>query len=141
MTEATACSWCERSFRPRRTGGRVQRFCCPLCRRAFHTAARAWALNAIAVGALPIADLRNGVAATRALIPGPASTEAVPQAPPRQSARPAPAEEIVMLPDELGAILGEILDTLSPEELGRLPEPIWVLLEFVAGTDAIEAGL
>jgi hypothetical protein len=45
------------------------------------------------------------------------------------------------LPDELGALLGDILDTLSPEELGRLPEPIWALLDFIAGTDVTDAPL
>jgi hypothetical protein len=63
------------------------------------------------------------------------------QAPPRHCGRHAPAEEILVLPDELGALLGDILDTLSPEELGRLPEPIWALLDFIAGTDVTDAPL
>jgi hypothetical protein len=54
--------------------------------------------------------------------------------PPRHCERHGPAEEIVVLPDELGALLGDILDALSSEELGRLPEPIWALLDFIAGT-------
>ena len=60
--------WCGRPFRARQTGGRVQRFCWPSCRRAFHAAARAWALDAIADGTLSVVDLRNGAAATRALV-------------------------------------------------------------------------
>jgi hypothetical protein len=46
----------------------------------------------------------------------------------------------VVLPDGLGALLGNILDALSPEELGRLPEPIWALLYLIAG-DVIDAPL
>jgi hypothetical protein len=46
-----------------------------------------------------------------------------------------------VLVDELGALLGDILDTLSPEELGRLPAPIWAMLDFIAGTNASEAAL
>jgi hypothetical protein len=33
---------------------------------------------------------------------------------PQPSARHAPAEEILALPDELGALPGDILDALSP---------------------------
>jgi hypothetical protein len=141
MMEPPTCPWCDRRFRPRRTGGRAQKFCRPLCRQAFHAAARAWALRAIAIGAVPVADMRNGAAATCALLPGATSTAAVPQAPPRHCERHGPAEEILVLPDELGALLGDILDALSPEELGRLPEPIWALLDFIAGTDVTDAPL
>jgi hypothetical protein len=63
MSDAVRCSWCTRLFRPRR-GGHAQRFCRPACRRAFHAAARAWVLDAIASGALTLADIR-GSAATR----------------------------------------------------------------------------
>jgi hypothetical protein len=75
------------------------------------------------------------------LLPGATSTAPVPQAPRRHCERHAPAEEILVLPDELGALLGDVLDALSPEELGRLPEPIWALLDFIAGTDITDAPL
>jgi hypothetical protein len=68
VSEAPACFWCNRPFRARRTGGRSQRFCRPSCRRSFHAAARAWALNAIENGALTVADIRSGLPATRALL-------------------------------------------------------------------------
>jgi hypothetical protein len=45
----------------------------------------------------------------------------------------APADEAALLSDELTALLGDILEALSPEELGRLPEPVWALLDFIAG--------
>ena len=67
INETPTCMWCGRPFRARQTGGRVQRFCWPSCRRAFHAAARAWALDAIADGTLSVVDLRNGATATRAL--------------------------------------------------------------------------
>ena len=49
------------------------------------------------------------------------------------------ADETILLRNELGALLGDILDALSSEELGHLPEPVWALLDFIAGSDAIEA--
>ena len=67
MSDAVRCSWCTSLFRPRR-GGHAQRFCRPACRRAFHGAARAWVLDAIASGALTLADIRSGSAVTRALL-------------------------------------------------------------------------
>ena len=71
MTERTlaSCQWCERPFGARQTGGRAQRFCQPTCRRAFHFAVRTWALDAIANGTLTVAEIRNGPATTRALVP------------------------------------------------------------------------
>jgi hypothetical protein len=62
-----ACVWCYRPFRPRRTGGRAQRFCRPGCRRQFHAAARRWALDAMAAGALTLADVKQGFQRTCAL--------------------------------------------------------------------------
>jgi len=56
-----------RLFRGRQTGGRAQRFCQPVCRRAFHAAARTWALDAIAAGILTVTDVRTGPVATRTL--------------------------------------------------------------------------
>ena len=62
-----SCVWCNQPFRAREGGGRAQRFCRPSCRRAFHAAARAWALKAIEMGGLTIADTKSGLPATRAL--------------------------------------------------------------------------
>jgi hypothetical protein len=70
MNELPSCFWCNRPFRPRRDGGRAQRFCRPSCRRAFHAAARAWALEELAIGRMTVADLKKGLTATRALLPG-----------------------------------------------------------------------
>lgn len=70
MNELPSCFWCNRPFRARRDGGRTQRFCRPSCRRAFHAAARAWALDAIATGVMTVADLKNGLPATRTLLSG-----------------------------------------------------------------------
>src|SRR5271163_2024931 len=69
MSDALLCSWCDRPFRVRQTGGRANRFCQPSCRRAFHSAVRTWALDAIANGALTVAEIRSGATATRALAP------------------------------------------------------------------------
>jgi len=58
---------CNRPFRLRKTGGRAQRFCRSTCRRAFHAAARRWALDAIEAGVLSITDLKKGTQPTCAL--------------------------------------------------------------------------
>jgi hypothetical protein len=65
----TSCVWCDRPFRARQTGGRSQRFCRPFCRRSFHAAVRTWAIDAIANGTLTVAQVKDGVSATRALAP------------------------------------------------------------------------
>jgi hypothetical protein len=67
MSEALRCSWCDRPFRARDSRGRAQRFCQPSCRRAFHAAARAWALDELAAGRVTVADIKNSLPATRAL--------------------------------------------------------------------------
>jgi hypothetical protein len=69
MSDALSCSWCDRPFRARGSGGRPQRFCRPSCRRAFHAAARAWALDELAAGQVTVGDFKNGLYATRALVP------------------------------------------------------------------------
>jgi hypothetical protein len=69
MSDTSSCCWCNRPFRARRDGGRAQRFCRPSCRRAFHGAARAWALAELAAGRLTLADIKNGRPATRAFLP------------------------------------------------------------------------
>jgi hypothetical protein len=136
ITEPPSCPWCDRPFRPRRTGGRTQRFCRPLCRQAFHAAVRAWGLKAIATGAITLADLREGAAATCVLLPEAILATTVSDALGQNSHGSGAAGR----DNALSGLLGAILDALSPEELGRLPAPIWALLDFVAGTDNIEAG-
>jgi hypothetical protein len=71
MSGTPSCPWCDRPFRARHSGGRAQRFCRPLCRRKFHAAVRAWAVDAIARGALTVGDLKNEPVATRTLPPAP----------------------------------------------------------------------
>jgi hypothetical protein len=68
MSDAVRCPWCDRPFLPRQDGGQQQKFCRPSCRREFHAAARAWALAAIASGALSPVDVRSVPAATRTLL-------------------------------------------------------------------------
>jgi hypothetical protein len=74
-----ACTWCRRYFKPRSDGGRAQRFCRPACRRAFEAASRRFVAEAMAAGTLTVDALRNGLGATRALLPGAMSASAVPQ--------------------------------------------------------------
>jgi hypothetical protein len=64
------CAWCGRAFAPGATGGKPQVFCRPACRRAFDASGRRWIAEAIAAGTLTVDALRNGYAATRALIRG-----------------------------------------------------------------------
>ena len=64
------CIWCELSFEPRASGGKPQRFCSTLCRRAFDTASRKWVSVAIEAGTLTVAELRNAAIATRTLVRG-----------------------------------------------------------------------
>jgi hypothetical protein len=65
MQRRTAsCSWCDRPFQLRQSGGHAQRFCSPHCRLAFHAAARRWALEAIEAGVLSIGDIKKGVQPT-----------------------------------------------------------------------------
>jgi hypothetical protein len=66
--------------------GRAQRFCQPTCRRAFHFAVRTWALDAIANGTLTVAEIRNGPATTRALVPAANSLAPVGEAAPQYPA-------------------------------------------------------
>ena len=76
-TSLTLCAWCGRPYQERQTGGRTQRFCRPSCRRSFHAAVRAWALDAIAHGTLTLAEVTSGAAATRALVPAATSPVSV----------------------------------------------------------------
>ena len=53
------CYWCSTPFRPRRSGGSRQVFCCPSCRHALDRAARRLVRRALAGGALSIEELRS----------------------------------------------------------------------------------
>jgi hypothetical protein len=139
MNELPSCFWCNRPFRARRSGGRAQRFCRPPCRRAFHAAARAWTLDALAEGRVTVGDFKNGLRATRALVSAAFSVSPVLEAPRQLLVPEAPPNEAALLSDELSALLGDILDRLSPEELGGLPEPVWALLDFIAGPQVTES--
>jgi hypothetical protein len=81
-------------------------------------------LDRIANGALTVGDIRNGPPGTRTLLSGDIS--------------PATAPEEGSEMDALGALLRNILDALSVDELADLPEPVWALLEYVASPDAEE---
>jgi hypothetical protein len=61
---AASCSWCDRPFQLRQSGGHAQRFCSPHCRLAFHDAARRCVLEAIEAGVLTIDHIRKGVQPT-----------------------------------------------------------------------------
>jgi len=58
-THQTICAWCSRSFAPRRTGGRPQRFCSERCRRANEKAMREWAQGELAAGRVTIAEIKR----------------------------------------------------------------------------------
>jgi len=58
-TTRPLCPWCERSFTPRGTGGRPQRFCCERCRRAYERELRAWARNQIAAAGVTPTQLQR----------------------------------------------------------------------------------
>src|SRR5690348_3425295 len=116
MSKMISCVWCDRRFRPRQSGGRSQRFCRPSCRRAFHAAVRAWALDELAAGRVTVGDFKNDLHATRALASAAFSVSPVLRAPRQLSVLEAPPDEAAPLSDELDALLGDILDRLSPEE-------------------------
>src|SRR5690349_13491981 len=139
MTIMAVCFWCDQPFRRRQSGGLPQRFCRPFCRRAFHAAARAWALDAMVRDTLILADIKNSVPATRALVVNAIATARILEESPGHATVPAAADEAILLLEELSMLLGNILDTLTPEELGLLPEPVWALLDFIAGSDTAEA--
>jgi hypothetical protein len=65
------CLWCGASFVPRTDGGKPQRFCGPACRRALDAAGRRWIAEALADGAVTLADLKSGPSTTRALLTRP----------------------------------------------------------------------
>jgi hypothetical protein len=105
--ESRACLWCGKRFTPRRDGGKRQVFCRTACRRAFDAAGRRWVAEALAGGTLTLDSLRNGAAATRALLPGVISP--VPVSEPQKPAPVAPAER----PGEAAELLHALLSVSS----------------------------
>jgi hypothetical protein len=125
MTPATtACDWCETPYRARHSG-REQRFCGERCRRAFHSAVRRWTLGELAAGRLTLANIRNGLPATRTLATDAASSSPVPEG----------REAAAALLDELRDLVGDIFIELSSEEAAKLPDPVWTLLGWIIGPD------
>jgi len=138
MTEAESCAWCDRTFRPRVTGGHPQRFCRPVCRRAFDAGGRRWVAEAVAGGTLTLNSLRSGATTTRGLL-----LEAVsppPIDPARKLAPVAPVES----PDEAADLLDDFLIALLdlpgdtwPDIAAALPDEIfdridrWMEVRFV----------
>jgi hypothetical protein len=113
VTWAT-CLWCARVFTPRRDGGKVQRFCREACRRSFDAAGRRWVAKAIASGTLTLDELRNGPAATRALLQG-----AISPAPIHPADKPAPVAPAER-PGEGDELLADLLIALL-----NLPGDAW----------------
>jgi hypothetical protein len=60
--KADVCAWCGASFTPRKTGGKVQRFCSRRCRTRFHAACRLWAEEQVRRDLLPILTLQRFLA-------------------------------------------------------------------------------
>lgn len=77
----------------------------------FWSALRHWGERAVAGGFLTVDAIKNGNPAACTPLPGTISPRA--------------------RLDHLGAIL----ESLSVDELAELPEPVWALLEFIAGPD------
>jgi len=124
---ATVCLWCDRTFAPRTSGGKPQHFCRPACRRALDAAGRRWIAAALADGRLSIDALRSGSPGTRAL-----PVAAISVAPSEQAADTAAAPS----DERLFELFGQILAELSVEELSALPEPVWALINYIAGPEA-----
>ena len=56
---AQPCTWCDRPYEPRVSGGQPQRFCSEPCRTGFHTACREWAEAEVWAGNLSVATLKQ----------------------------------------------------------------------------------
>jgi hypothetical protein len=131
-----ACAWCGRPYTPRTTGGHAQRFCRSTCRRAFDAAGRRWVADAIAAGVLTVGTIRNGGAATRALLAGAISPAPVPEEARKLTSEPVlpaqrPGEEAELLsallavPSEgwhalAAAMSEELFDRLKRWQAARL---------------------
>ncbi len=64
------CLWCEQPFKCRASGGKAQRFCSPEHRKAFHRAARRWAVGAVEAGVVTVDCLKNPSSATYTFVGG-----------------------------------------------------------------------
>jgi hypothetical protein len=124
MSDATRCSWCDRTFRPRQGGGYAQRFCCPSCRRAFHAAARSWVLAGLAAGHIAILDVKNGPPTTRALSGSPISPSPTHEGPPPQPSSPAEAQKDPS--DDFSRFLGEMDEILGEPTIALLIRLGWL---------------
>jgi len=109
------CQWCDGSFEPRSDGGKAQRFCRPACRRALDAAGRRLITAALASGTLTIVGLKDGSAATRALLAGAISAVPIPEA--EETTLVAPAESP---DDDTAALLDDLLIALL-----ELPGDAW----------------
>ena len=138
MSDSTRCSWCDRAFRPRQSGGHAQRFCCPSCRRAFHAAARNWVLAGLAAGHIAISDVKNGLPATRALPGAPISPPPTHEGPPQQ---PASAEEQECLSDDFRQLLHEMDEILEEPTIALLIRLGWLTRDRQKDHAAVVHGL
>jgi hypothetical protein len=104
------------------------RFCSPSCRRAFDAAGRRFAAEALACGLLTLDQIRDGPAATRALLPGGIS-------PPAESPTPVASPESL---SEAGELLADLVfaminapgwsdptDTLWSDVVAALPDGLF----------------
>jgi hypothetical protein len=66
VSDVLRCGWCNRLFRARKAVAERNGFVKPSCRRAFHSAAWTWVLDAIENRALSVADIKGGLARRRA---------------------------------------------------------------------------
>src|SRR5262249_45247037 len=110
------CLWCGRRFEPRGDGGKEQRFCSPACRRALDAAGRRFVAEAIACGLLSLDQIRKGVAATRALLPGGNSPARIHEEPRKPTPAPvAPPACVVEYGGRCWRLDGHKLIELAPE--------------------------
>ena len=122
----TTCLWCSRTFTPRRDGGKAQRFCRETCRRSFDAAGRRWIAGAIATGMLTVDTLRNGPAATRALLPG--DILPLPNIPAEKPTPVAPAEprdEAAKLLDDFLIAVFDLPRDAWPDRAAALPDELY----------------
>ena len=58
-SQARRCEWCGIPIKPRRDGGKPQRFCSPEHRLALHRTLKKWAMNQWKLGKITTDQLRN----------------------------------------------------------------------------------
>jgi hypothetical protein len=90
---------------------------------------RRWTLGELAAGRLTLANIRNGLPATRTLATDAASSSPVPE-----------GEAAAALLDELRDLVDDIFVELSSEEAVKLPDPVWTLLDRIIAPDDGVAG-